>query len=60
MATQGDQLGLAIKNPLKFKVEAIKHFEVQDNKDHSRRLLSIYKCKKNQNTRRFKFKIYIF
>lgn len=33
MATQGDQLGLAIKNPLKFKEEAIKNFEVQGNKD---------------------------
>lgn len=28
MATQDDQLGLAIKNPLRFKVYAIKHFEV--------------------------------
>lgn len=37
MATQDDQLGLAIKNPLRFKVDAIKHLEVQDNKDYSKK-----------------------
>lgn len=45
---KGDQLGLAIKNPLRFKLEAIKHFEVLDNQDNSKRLLSIYKCKNNE------------
>lgn len=48
MATQGDQLRLAIKNPLRFKEEAIKHFEVQGNKDYSKRLLCIYMCKNNK------------
>lgn len=62
MATQGDQLGLAIKNPLRFKEEAIKRFEVLYK--IIRIIVNAYlvfiSVKIIKNTRRFKFKIIMY